>query len=203
MVKRQKMEQLRAGVRKCLPELRQITNEKLRDKVVEAWALALSESEFGTIDDIPAQGAPEHPLFKKGKGTQSGHFRGVAKIAQGIADGLQGIHPDVKIDRDLLWACALCHDLGKAYEMSPRNQARWKRDVAAHGYPAIRHPGYGIHVAIVAGLPEVVAQTAGYHSMEGEWVRRSLLTMIVHYADYAYWHLVDRAGLLVASMYPK
>jgi hypothetical protein len=39
--------------------------------------------------------------------------------------------------------------------------------------------------------------------MEGEWVRRSLLTTIVHYADYAYWPMVDRAGLLVAPMHPK
>jgi hypothetical protein len=52
-------------------------------------------------------------------------------------------------------------------------------------------------------LPEVVAHTAGYHSMEGEWVQRSLLTMIVHHADYAYWHLVDRAGLLVMPMHLK
>ena len=197
------MEELRAGVRKCLPELKEIKSEELRNKVVEAWALALSESEFTSIDDIPAQGAPEHPLFKPGLGTQSGHFRGVARIAQGIADGLQAVHPDLKIDRDLLWACGLCHDLGKPYEMSPRNQARWKADTTTTGYPGIRHPGYGIHVAFTAKLPEVVAQTAGYHSMEGEWIKRSLLTMIVHYADYAYWHMVDRAGLLVSPMYLK
>jgi 23S rRNA maturation-related 3'-5' exoribonuclease YhaM len=197
------MEELRAGVRKCLPEVEQIKNKELRDGVVEAWAIALSESEFGSIDDIPPQAAPEHPHFKDGQGTQSGHFRGVARIAQGIADGLEAIHPNVKIDRDLLWACGLCHDLGKPYEMSPRNQARWKGDVATYGYPAIRHPGYGIHVALLAKLPEVVAHTAGYHSMEGEWVRRSLLTMIVHHADYTYWHLVDRAGLLVAPMHLK
>ncbi len=197
------MDELRAGVRKSLPEVEQIKNKELRDKVVEAWALALSESEFASIDDIPPQAGPEHPLFKEGQGTQSGHFRGVARIAQGIADGLGAIHPDIKIDRDLLWACGLCHDLGKPYEMSRRNQARWKGDVATYGYPALRHPGYGIHVALMAKLPEVVAHTAGYHSMEGEWVRRSLLTMIVHYADYAYWHMVDRAGLLVAPMHPK
>jgi len=197
------MDELRKNVRKCLPELQEIRNTELRDKVVEAWALALSESEFASIDDIPAQAAPEHPLFKDGQGTQSGHFRGVARIAQGIADGLEALHPSLKIDRDLLWACGLCHDLGKPYEMSPRNQARWKSDVATYGYPAIRHPGYGIHIALMAKLPEVVAQTAGYHSMEGEWVKRSLLTTLVHFADYSYWHAVDRAGLLVGPMFLK
>lgn len=198
-----RMEALREGVRKCLPELKEIRKTELRDKVVEAWAISLSESEFASIDEIPAQGAPEHPVFKKGKGTQSGHFRGVARIAQGIADGFEAIHPNVKIDRDLLWACALCHDLGKPFEMSPRNQARWKKDVAVSGYPAIRHSVYGVHVALLAGLPEVVAHTAGAHSGEGELIQRSLLNTIVHFADYSYWHLVDRAGLLVAPMFPK
>lgn len=197
------MEQLREGVRKLLPEVQKIRDEELREKVIEAWAISLSESEFATIDDIPAQATPQHPLFKEGQGTQSGHFRGVAKIAQGIADGFEALHPDVKIDRDLLWACALCHDLGKPYEMSLRNQERWKKDVASYGYPAIRHSVYGVHIALLAGLPEVVAHTAGTHSGEGELIQRSLLNTIVHFADHCYWQLVDRAGLLVSPMYSK
>jgi len=117
--------------------------------------------------------------------------------------GFETIHPNVKIDRDLLWACALRHDLGELFEMSLRNQARWKNDVAAFGYPAIRHSVYGVHVALMAGLPEVVAHTAGAHSGEGELSQRSLRNTIVHFADYSYWHLADRAGLLVVPMYPK
>jgi putative nucleotidyltransferase with HDIG domain len=197
------MEELRAGVRTLLPEVHEIQNKELREKVVEAWAISLSESEFATIDDIPAQATPQHPLFKEGQGTQSGHFRGVARIAQGIADGFEAMHPNVRIDRDLLWACALCHDLGKPYEMSLRNQERWKKDVASYGYPAIRHSVYGVHIALLAGLPEVVAHTAGTHSGEGELIRRSLLNTIVHFADHCYWHMVDRAGLLVNAMYVK
>jgi putative nucleotidyltransferase with HDIG domain len=197
------MDQLREGVRKLLPEVNEIRDKDLREKVVEAWAISLSESEFASIDDIPAQATPQHPLFREGQGTQSGHFRGVARIAAGIADGFEAMHPTVRIDRDLLWACALCHDLGKPYEMSPRNQERWKKDVASYGYPAIRHSVYGVHVALLAGLPEVVAHTAGAHSGEGELIQRSLLNTIVHFADHCYWHLVDRAGLLVGGMYAK
>ncbi len=197
------MDQLREGVRKQLPEVNEIRDKDLRDRVVEAWAIALSESEFATIDDIPAQALSHHPVFKDGQGTQSGHFRGVARIALGIADGFEALHPNVKIDRDLLLACALCHDLGKPYEMSLRNQERWKKNVAAYGYPAIRHSVYGVHIALVAGLPEVVAHTAGAHSAEGEVLQRSLLTTIVHFADDGYWRLVDRAGLLVGPMFTK
>ena len=47
------MEKLRQGVRKSLSEWEQITDPQLRDKVVEAWALALSQTEFRRIEDIP------------------------------------------------------------------------------------------------------------------------------------------------------
>ncbi len=35
----------------------------------------------------------------------------------------------------------------------------------------------------MANILEVLAHTAGYHSMEGKWVWQNLLTMIIHYAD--------------------
>jgi len=45
-----RMEALRAGVRSSLPELALIKDDELRDKCVEAWALALSQTEFERID---------------------------------------------------------------------------------------------------------------------------------------------------------
>ena len=40
------MDELRAGVRQSLPEIAEIADEELADKVVEADAIALSETEF-------------------------------------------------------------------------------------------------------------------------------------------------------------
>jgi len=188
------METLRAGARKCLPEVDNIKNAELRKKVIEAWAYSLSQSEFTSIDQMKPSGNPNTPPLKKG--TQSDHLRAVAWIAQGIADGLEKIHGNIGIDRDLLWACGLCHDVGKPFEFSPKNQKRWKRNMAASGYPAIRHSVYGVHVALSVGLPEAVAHTAGAHSGEGELIRRSLENTLVHHADYAYWHVLERAGQL-------
>lgn len=192
------MEELRAGVRKCLPEITNIKDVSLRDKVVEAWAFSLSKSEFASIDDMKPSGNPHSPAIKNGK--QSDHLRAVACIAQGIADGLERIHGSLGIDRDLLWACALCHDVGKPFEFSQKNQERWKSNVAASGYPAIRHSVYGVHVALSVGLPEAVAHTAGTHSMEGQFVKRSLENTIVHYADHAAWFVLERAGMLEGEM---
>jgi putative nucleotidyltransferase with HDIG domain len=192
------MEELRAGVRRSLPEISEIQDESLREKVVEAWAFALSETEFTSIEEIKASGNPNTPPLKDG--TQADHLRAVARIAQGMADGLEAVHGDLGIDRDILWACALCHDVGKPFEFSPTNQARWRDDVGASGYPAIRHSVYGVHVALTVGLPEAVAHAAGAHSGEGELIRRSLANTLVHHADHAYWWALDRAGQLAGHM---
>ncbi len=191
------MEKLRAGVRKSLPEINKIKDEALRNKVVEAWAFALSETEFTSIDQIKPSGNPNTPPLKRG--TQSDHLRGVACAAQGLADGLERVQGDLGIDRDLLWACGLCHDLGKPFEFSPKNQKRWKKNVAAAGYPSIRHSVYGVHIALTVGLPEAVAHTAGAHSGEGELIQRSLENTLVHFADHAYWRVMERVGLLDMS----
>ena len=192
------MDELREGVRRSLPEVNEIQDEDLRNKVVEAWALALSQTEFTRIEQIKASGNPDTPPLKKG--TQADHLRATAYIAHGIADGLEKVHGDIGIDRDLLWACALCHDVGKPFEFSPQNQERWKSDIAASGYPAIRHSVYGVHVALTVGLPEAVAHTAGAHSGEGELIQRSLENTLVHHADHAYWRILDRAGQLEGHM---
>ena len=50
-------------------------------------------------------------------------------------------------------------------------------------------------MALSVGLPEAVAHTAGAHSGEGELIQRSLENMLVHYADHAYWNVLERAGI--------
>jgi putative nucleotidyltransferase with HDIG domain len=191
------LETLRQGVRKSLPEIAEIRNRELQEKVVEAWALSLSKTEFERIDDIRPSGNPKSPAMKRG--TQADHLRGVTRMALAMAEQLEQIAGPLGVDRDLLLACGLCHDVGKPFEFSPRNQARWESNPAASGYPAIRHSVYGVHIALTVGLPEAIAHTAGAHSGEGELITRSLENTIVHYADHAYWQILDRAGLLEAN----
>jgi putative nucleotidyltransferase with HDIG domain len=192
------LDALRQGVRESLPEIGEIRDAELRAKVVEAWALSLSESEFRRIEDIRPSGNPKSPTMKRG--TQADHIRGVTRMALGLAEQLQQVVGPFGVDRDLLIACALCHDVGKPFEFSPRNQARWEANPGAVGYPSIRHSVYGVHVALTVGLPEAVAHTAGAHSGEGELITRSLENTIVHFADHAYWAILERAGLLDAGM---
>lgn len=188
------MDELRAGVRRSLPEVEMISDKDLADKVVEAWALCLSHSEFTSIDQMLGSGGPDTSPLRGG--TQTDHIRGVTRMALGLADQLTAVVGDYGVDRDLLIACALCHDVGKPYEYSHANQKRWSENPGASGFPAIRHSVYGVHICLTVGLPEAVAHTAGAHSREGQFILRSLENTIVYYADHAFWAILERAGKL-------
>ncbi|MDP6349803.1 MAG: HD domain-containing protein [Chloroflexota bacterium] len=184
----------REGVRASLPEIDEISDPELRDKVEGAWAMALAETEFASIDEVRPSGNPDTPAMKSG--TQADHLRGVTRMAVALADSLETVVPGLGVNRDILLACGLCHDLGKPFEFSPANQTRWRQDPAVSGFPALRHPVYGAHIAITIGLPEAVCHAAAGHSGEGELVVRSLENTIVHHADHAYWRILASAGKL-------
>jgi HD domain len=188
------MESLRASVRISLPEIDDISDEALRQKVVEVHALALSETEFERIEDIPEpeEGLGATPLRF---GNQAGHYRAVARMAIGLADALEAVYGPLPINRDILIASALCHDAGKAFEFSTRNDARWKANPAISGFPAIRHPVYGVHLGLLVGLPEEVIHCIGGHSLNGEGalIQSSLETTIVKYCDHSFWRILERA----------
>ena len=189
------MEELEDGVRKSFgPELELISDEDLREKVVRAWTLSLSHSEFRSVEEIAGSGGP-HTSPIRGQ-TQVEHIRGVTQMSLGLADRLEAVVGDCRIDRDLLIACGLCHDVGKPFEFSPSNQRRWKENLSASGHPAITHSVYGVHICLTVGLPEAVAHTAGAHSGEGELITRSLENTIVHFADHAFWAILERSDML-------
>jgi putative nucleotidyltransferase with HDIG domain len=186
---------LRARVRAELPEVEEIGDPELAAKVVEAWSLALASSSFGAIAEIEPSGNPGVNTLKRG--SQTDHIRGVTRMALALAEQLQARLPDLAIDRDMLIAGALCHDVGKPFEFDPANRERWERAPRAAGLPAIRHPAFGVHVCLTVGLPEVVAHCAAAHSGVGDLLVRSLENTIVHHADYAFWAIARAADLLV------
>lgn len=183
-------EGVREGVLVSLPLVNEIADEGLRAKVVEAWALSLTLNDYERIEQIPGSGMPEAPV----KGDQTHHLLGVGYIALGIKDALERVFgTPLGIERDLLIAAALCHDVGKPFEYNPANRARWSADPRVSGEPSIRHPAYGVFIAMTVGLPEEVVHVCGYHSPEGRFVERSLAGTIVHHADDAYWFILEKA----------
>ena len=193
--RREVTDELRSTVRRELPEIDDIQDADLREKVTEAWALCLAHSSFNSIDEIEPAANPGVNRLKKGK--QTDHIRGVTRMAVAVADEMCALQPDLKVNKDILIAGALCHDVGKPFEFDPENRKRWEASPYASGLPAIRHPAFGVHICLTVGLPEDVAHCAAAHSGEGELVVRSLENTIIHHVDYAFWNVCRAGNLLV------
>ncbi len=187
-------EALRARIREELPEVAAIRDADLAARVVEAWALAIARSSYGSIREIPPSGNPGQMVMTRGD--QTDHIRGVTRLAMRMAEEMAAMNPDMIIDHDIVVAGGLCHDVGKPWEYDPENRRRWEAAPRATGLPSIRHPAYGVHLCLTVGLPEAVAHIAGAHSGEGELVVRSLEGTIVHLADIGYWTMALAGGLI-------
>ena len=184
----------RQGVIEDLPYAEAIKNDELREQVYDAWAMSLSSSSFGRINDMACSAGPGGPELK-GRG-QAAHLDGVARIGAAIARALKEEVPQFDVDLNEVIAGGLCHDLGKASEYDPNNRERCEADHRITGLPSLRHPLFGVHVALTAGLPEQIAHIAGTHSAEGEHIIRSLAGEIVAIADETFWGLL-RSDLLL------
>lgn len=176
--------EIRAGVFKTLPQMMEIQNEELREKVADAWAFSLQTNGYKHIEDMPGSGMPEASSL----GDQSMHIRAVGYNAVSLYENLcKAYERDMGLDRDMLIACALLHDVGKPYEYNPENRARWAANYKFTGAPNARHPAYGTYIAITCGLPEEVVHVCACHSPEGRFVTRSAYATLVHYADDGSW----------------
>ncbi|WP_254862815.1 HD domain-containing protein [Halovivax gelatinilyticus] len=95
-------------VRDAYPELGEIGDVALRDRVVEAWVLGLDRGGWRDIEDIPY-------AWNIHEVANVDHVRGVTKIAiesATIQREFHGADPDL----DVIVAACLLHDVGKCYE---------------------------------------------------------------------------------------
>jgi putative nucleotidyltransferase with HDIG domain len=185
-----------ARLEDLMPEVRQISNLDLRRKILETWERALSESSFRDLTEVPGEGWVDPNI------TQLDHQRAVARMAVAVANALAEVVPDIKLDKDILIAGALLHDVGKAFEYDPARVAVWRRHPQEAGYPSIRHPIYGVHLGLSTNLPETILHIIGAHASEGTVVRRSLENTLISAVDVLFWDLVSksRTGLTFANL---
>ncbi len=87
---------LRQSVIVSLPELQDIRDQSLREKVIDAWVYSLGKSSFGSIEGIRPSGNPDTAGLKRG--TQTDHIRGVTQLAVALG-GQLGLSVSRIIDR--------------------------------------------------------------------------------------------------------
>jgi len=166
---------------KVLPELKMIADEELRRKSVDTFveALELGGWSPGDLDRIPFT-----LLIKPCPASFLKHTRSVTATALGIANLLAGAWPAEKameVNRDLLLATALLHDVGKLLEYERDGEGGYRK--SANG-KLLRHPASGAGLCMKHGLPDAVVHGVMYHSHEGDGIRATLEAIIVHHADF-------------------
>ena len=169
---------IRDEIRQILPEIDQIKDAQLRENVVATWEAGLARGGW-TPKDIERM---PFTLAKKVNLNFAQHVRSVTRICLAVADTFDEIYHGntLKLDRDILLAGALLHDVGKLLEIEEADGTFRK---SADG-KLVRHPFSGVALADAHGLPAEVLHIIGTHSKEGDPYKRTPEAIILHYADF-------------------
>ncbi len=163
---------------KVLPEIAWVEDATLREKVVATWLDGLERGGW-VPEDIERM---PFTLAKKVSANFAQHVRSVTRICAAVSDTFDEIYKgvDLKLDRDILVAGALLHDVGKLVEMEEVDGAFRK---SADG-KIVRHAFSGVALADAHGLPAAVQHIIGTHSKEGDPFKRIPESVICHFADF-------------------
>ncbi|MCK4570325.1 HD domain-containing protein [Candidatus Bipolaricaulota bacterium] len=169
---------MRDKLLQILPEIEWIGNTDLREKVIATWIDGLERGGW-TPEDVARM---PFTLAKKVSASFAQHVRSVTRICAAVSDTFDEIYDgvDLKLDRDMLLAGALLHDVGKLVEMEEVDGAFRK---SADG-KLVRHAFSGVALADAHGLPAAVQHIIGTHSKEGDPFKRIPESIICHFADF-------------------
>ena len=173
-------------VRGAFPELDDVGDDDLRERVVEAWTLGLERGGWRDIEDIPY-------AWNIHEVSNVEHVRGVARIARETARQQREFH-GADPDLDVVLAAALLHDVGKCYEYVDHVDD----DLLAEPDPtyageAVPHSLSGYALAHEVGCPLAV-QRAIPHFI-GEVPARTLEAELVKSANSASSNAITQATM--------
>jgi hypothetical protein len=170
---------------KLLPEIEQINDKSLQDKVIACWQEAV---EFRGWSEKLLREMPFTLLAENVQITFIDHVRAVCQMCIACDEVLDKVHADrkTKVNRDYLIAGALLADVGKLMEFEIVDDKPVKSDYGKH----IRHPFSGVGLAFKHGVPSEVMHVIATHSKEGEGEKRLPESIIFHHADCLDFELV-------------
>ena len=160
-----------------LPEIELIADRDLRDKVIKTWADGLTRGGWAP-EDIARM---PFTLAKPTDISLAEHVRSVTRICNATVDIFNEIYQGkLSLNRDVLLAGAILHDVGKLLEVEKVDGAFRKSSDGK----LVRHPFSGVALADANGLPPEVQHIIGTHSKEGDPYPRTPEAVVVHLADF-------------------
>jgi len=172
-------------VLRLLPEIAEIKDTDLQDKVVACWAEAIA---FRGWTENLLRNIPFTLLADNVQITFIDHVRAVCCMCIACDKVLEEIHGSRKtpVNRDYLIAGAMLADVGKLLEFEIVDGKPVKSDYGKH----IRHPFSGVGLAFKHGLPSEILHVIATHSKEGAGEKRLAECIIFHHADFIDFELV-------------
>lgn len=166
-------------------ELAWIMDDEMRQKTVNAWEIALKESEFGPkdLDALP------FTLFeRRGMVSLGVHVKVVTSIAFHAAGEMNAHFPkDLQLNIDEVVCAGLLHDVGKVLEYSKQDG----KIVKGTKGRLLRHPITGAQVARDAGLNDRIQHAIWVHSKEGNSQYRTPEAYTVLHADFMTFDVLE------------
>ena len=162
-------------IEELIPEINEIHDEELREKVKKVWEYAI---EKGGWKDYPLDKIPFTLLIPTERDLIT-HTRMVTRMA--IAVGKE--RGDVNMD--YLIAGAILHDVGKLLEFTVKDGKVVKSEYGKR----IRHPVSGAMLAEKFDLPWEIAHIIAAHSKEGDFIKRTPEAVIVNHCDFTDFHI--------------
>ncbi|RKX24733.1 MAG: hypothetical protein DRP45_07560 [Candidatus Zixiibacteriota bacterium] len=172
-------------VLKLLPEIKEINDPTLQEKVTACWQEAI---EFRGWTEALLLNIPFTLLAENVQIMFIDHVRAVCRMCIAVDKTLDQYHSRKKttVNRDHLVAGALLADVGKLLEFEIVDGKPVKSDYGKH----IRHPFSGVGLAFKHGLPSEVMHIIATHSKEGAGEKRTPESIIFHHADFIDFELV-------------
>ncbi len=173
-------------VLELLPEIEEIHDKELKEKVIACWEEAIDYRDW-TNDEL--RSIPFTLLAENVKIHFIEHVRTCCKMAIAVDRVLENAYGERRtpVNRDYLIAGSLLADVGKLFEYDKKSDgAIFKSEYGKN----LRHPFSGVGLAFKHGLPPEVMHIIAVHSKEGAGEKRSPEAIIFHHVDFIDFELV-------------
>ncbi len=169
---------MRDEIKEMLPQLEEIKDARLREKVVAVWEDAMTSNGWTRAE---LEAIPFTLLAGNIDMQYLEHVRCCAQMCIAVSEVLKEIWGSrMPIQRDHLIAGALLADVGKLVEYDRKDG----KVVKGHRGDMLRHPFSGVGLCWKHGLPDEVMHIVATHSKEGDHVQRTPESLIFHHVDF-------------------
>ncbi len=168
-----------------IPEFALIGDEGLREKCLRVWAGELDKYGYGAAD---LENMPFTTLVVDNPISLATHMRSLAKQCSACADLMnEDYNGAISVNRDVLIAAALVHDVGKigGMEKVGGKFTESRRERLLH------HAFSGVGILMSAGFPDEVVHAVAHHSRDGEGRRKTAEAVLLHHLDFMNYEPLD------------